>query len=151
MDMSRDEILERVATATAIIESNKKEYEYDIDVNGFKGHFKVKHPTLMDQMNIGVVTSRLLKGVPGNQVNVIANNIAFMAATLSVVALEAPKWLSLDTLDDYEVLEAAYEEYRKWNDTFRKSNKQVSNEGDSETSKNERPMVGNEKVQSSNK
>lgn len=150
-NMTREEVLERVASATAVLDSNKKELDFDIDMNGYKGHFKVKHPSLLDQMNIGVVTSKLLKGIPGNQVNVIANNIAFMYATIMTVGKEVPTWFSIEKMDDYTVLEAIYEKYREWNETFRKSSEQVSNGGDSTSSENEGSMVGHEEVQSSNK
>lgn len=144
--MTREEVLERVASATAILDSNKKELEFDIDMNGYKGHFKVKHPSLLDQMNIGVVTSKLLKGIPGEQINVIANNIAFMYATIMTVGKEVPTWFSIDKMDDYSVLEEIYEKYRAWNETFRKPSEQVSNAGDSADTENEGPMVGNEEV-----
>jgi len=151
MNEKREEILARVKAATAISNSHKKEFEFDVNINGYEGHFKVKHPSLMDTMDIGVRRAHFLNGADSKSVDVMTDNLTFMTATLSVVILEAPKWFNLEVLDDYMVLSAIYEEYKNWNATFRRGNEQSSNTGSSETSANEGSLEHNEDVQNSNK
>lgn len=147
----RDEILAKVKAATAISNSHKKEYTFDIDINGYTGSFTVKHPSLMDTMSIGVKRAQLLNGASLQSLDVITDNITFYVATLSTVLIKAPEWFDLDVLDDYVLLSAVYKEYRDWNDTFRRRNESGSNTGSSETASDKGSVGNNEDVQDTDK
>lgn len=147
----KEEILEKVKAATAVQNSSNKEYEFDIDVLGYKGHFKVKHPSLMDQMDIGVRRAKLINGADPKSLDTITDNLSYITATLAVVLLEAPKWFDLTKLDEYEVIWSIYGEYKKWNETFRRRDASSSDARNSKDATNEGSMENNEDVSSSNK
>jgi hypothetical protein len=147
----RDEILKTVAAATAVKNSNKKEFEFDIDMFEFKGHFKVKHPSLLDEMEIGVRRAKYLNGAAIASLDTITDNISYITATLSVVVKEAPEWFNIATLDSYEVLLAIYNNYKAWNNTFRRTNATSTNAGDSKTSSDERSVENHEDVSNTDK
>jgi hypothetical protein len=147
----RDEILKTVAAATAMKNSSKKEFEFDVDMFEFQGHFKVKHPSLLDQMEIGVRRAKYLNGASIESLDTVTDNISYITATLSVVVKEAPTWFNIATLDSYEVLWEIYTKYKAWNDTFRRTNATSTDAGGSKASTDERPVENNEDVPNSDK
>lgn len=102
----------------------------------YVGTFKFHHPSLMEKVEIGTIKAQLLKGLPQGSIDVIADNIAHMAATLQVVLDVYPKWFTLDLTQmyDYEVLDAVYEEYAQWYESFRKTNSKSDAQRASKTS-----------------
>lgn len=102
----------------------------DID-ESYVGTFKFHHPTLIERMQIGVIKTQLLQGMEG-VVDVLTDNIAHMTATLEVVLDEAPEWFKMDAIYDYQILDAVYEEYIQWYNSFRERNKGSNDEGDSQ-------------------
>jgi len=146
----KQEILNRVDAASKISQSDSKKFDFSVDINGYKGDFSVKYPSLMDKMRIGTARSKLLGGLSSDVVDIITDNIAFMSATLMTICTKSPKWFNLDVLDDYEVLEAVYERYKAWADTFRVDNSPSRDAGDSRTSSDEETVEDYEDVQSSN-
>lgn len=118
-----------------IIQGKKRTHTTQIDLRHINpeyiGTFVFHYPSLMEQMQIGVIKSRLLGGVPVNSVDVLTDNIAHMTATLQVVTDSAPDWFKLEELDDYEVLDHVYEAYAQWRDSFRQANKSGNNQGNS--------------------
>lgn len=115
----------------------KRIHVADIDLTHidpeYIGKFKFHHPTVLERMQIGVLKSQLLQGMEG-RVDVLTDNIAHMSATLEVVIDSAPDWFNVNNIYDYEVLDAVYEEYIKWYNSFRTRNQQSDNEGDSQGS-----------------
>lgn len=120
-----------------VIAGNKRFKVVDIDLTHidpeYIGKFKFHHPTVIERMQIGVIKSQLLQGLEG-RVDVITDNIAHMTATLEVVTDSSPEWFNVNNIYDYEVLDAVYEEYIKFYNSFRKPAKPSDNEGDSEGS-----------------
>lgn len=147
----REAILSQVKTREAILSSHKKESSYDVDKNGFTGTFSVKYPSLMEKMRIGTLRAQYLMGMPSSSVDVITDNIAFMTATLNVVVTDAPKWFDLNKMDDYEVLEAIFEPYKEWSDTFRRRDEPSSTSGSGKDADNEENLENDENIQSSDK
>lgn len=103
------------------------------DINpDFIGKFKFHHPSLVDRMNIGVLKSQMLQGLP--MVDVMTDNIAHMTSTLTFVLEEFPEWFKMNEIYEYEVLEKVYDEYTEWVNSFRKPTNTAENEGDSSAS-----------------
>lgn len=105
-----------------IIQGNKRELVTQIDAThidpSYVGTFKFHHPTVMENMRIGVVKSQLLGGL--TNVDVLTDNIAHMVATLSVVLDSKPDWFDVENMYDYELLEIVYDKYAEWYNSFRK-------------------------------
>lgn len=115
---------------------NRRTHTAELDLThideSYKGTFKYHHPSLIERMQIGVIKTQLLQGLEG-VVDVFTDNIAHMTATLEIVLDEAPEWFRLDAIYDYEVLDAVYEEYIGWYNSFRKRDKDSNNEGNSQS------------------
>ena len=94
------------------------------------GKFKFHSPTVIERMRIGVAKSQLLQGLEGH-VDVLTDNIAHMTATLSVVIDDAPTWFDIDNIYEYEALEAVYDKYAEWNNSFRKASVKGDDESNS--------------------
>jgi hypothetical protein len=109
----------------------------DFDINlteideKYVGRFKVHHPSIIDKMNIGVLKTKMLQGLA---VDVVTDNIAHMTATLTFVLDDFPEWFKVNEIYDYEVLEAVYDEYAEWYNSFRKPSGNADDKGDSEKS-----------------
>lgn len=149
--MEKDEILATVKAASQIVKADSNIHEFDININEYEGHFKVKHPSLLEQIDIGVRRAKLINGAEPKSLDILTDNLSYISATLVTVILEAPTWFDLTNLDDYDVLLAVYNEYKTWNDTFRRGNKPNSSTSNSKTSTNEGSMDNNENVPTTNK
>ncbi len=116
------------------------------DVNpGFVGNITFHYPSQLERIQIGVTKSALLGG--NLDVDVVTNNIAFIAATLDTVLDAKPDWLDMDNPDlEYEVLLAIYNEYETWVSSFRRTAKPDTDSGDSTGTGGQVPVVGNEDV-----
>lgn len=99
----------------------------------YVGTFKFHHPTVIERMQIGVLKAQLLNGLEG-RVDVLTDNIAHMTATLRYVLDSAPDWFNPEQIYEYEVLDAVYEEYIKFLDSFRRRDTATDNTGDSQES-----------------
>lgn len=98
------------------------------------GTFVFHYPSLMEQVQIGVMKAKMLDGVPVNSVDTLTDNIAFMTATLHVVMDSAPEWFNLDKLDDFTALFRVYNEFAQWRESFRQTNNENADKGNSEAS-----------------
>jgi len=125
-----------------MMESHKRIYRFSIDKNGFKGEFTIKYQSLMDRMKIGTLRAKYL-GDMQNKVDIHTDNIAYMCATLETLLIEKPKWFNLEILDDYSVLEAVYEEYMNWANSFRRADEPSDNAEDSGTGTDEEALEDN--------
>lgn len=128
-----------------MMNSHKRIHEFSIDKNGYTGEFSIKYPSLMERMRIGTLRARYLGDMLGN-VDVYTDNIAYMAATLETLLVQKPKWFNLEALDDYGVLEAVYEEYLKWANSFRGNAESNSNEENSRAGANAEALEDHEAV-----
>ena len=141
----------RLESLAKINQGKKRTYEFNVDfkeVNPeFVGKVVVHYPSQIERIQIGVTRSALLGG--NLEVDVITNNLAFMAATLDTVLDSKPDWLDMGNPDlEYEVLLAVYEEYEKWVSSFRRTAGTNSDTGSSTGTGGEVPVVGNEDVPS---
>ncbi|BAK52962.1 tail assembly chaperone [Bacillus phage SP-10] len=119
-----------------ILAGTGRQLTKDLDFTEFDpkytGRFIFKHPTVLDQMNIDVLKTQMLQGF--ETPSIIADNIAHMSSTLTVVLVEAPEWFKINEIYDYEILDRVYEEYLQWYRTFRRKDRQGNTQGDSKTS-----------------
>jgi hypothetical protein len=116
-----------------IAEGSNRTKDFSIDLSDidpkYVGKFKVHHPTVIDKMNIGVMKTKMLQNL---QVDIITDNIAHMTATLTFVLDVFPDWFKVNEIYDYEVLEAVYDEYAEWYNSFRKPSANADDKGNSE-------------------
>ena len=136
-----------IQAGNQVMESHKRIYTFSIDKNGYNGEFTIKYQSLIDRMKIGTLRAKYLGDVQ-NKVDIYTDNIAYMCATLETLLISKPKWFNLEILDDYSVLEAVYEEYMNWSNSFRRDVEPSDNEEDSGTATNEEAMANHEDVQS---
>ena len=86
----------------------------------------------MERMRIGVIQSELLGG--NLNVDVQTGNIAHIISTLEIVCDSKPDWFDVFSPElEYEVLEAVYNEYAEWSDSFR-NRSATTDSGDSQNS-----------------
>lgn len=108
--LSREELLDIAKENLVNIAGlDKRIIEFTYDNRGLEGVFKLRYPSLMDSLRIGVAQAKLLDQTKG--VDVTSQNIAFMYSTIKQVAIELPSWFELNKLSDYSVLEDIYTEY----------------------------------------
>lgn len=131
---------EKKETALNVLILHSKTHTFEIDVDGYKGEFIVKYPSLIEQIKIGTLLSKLTEGIDAKQLDIITNNISFMVATLMVVIVKSPEWFNLDNLYDYTVLDEIYTKYADWANSFRSRNKQNTDEKYSSASMHEEDM-----------
>ncbi|QKE56372.1 tail assembly protein [Bacillus phage YungSlug] len=119
-----------------IAQGNKRTLTTQIDLTdinpAYVGTFKFHHPTVLERMQIGVMKTNMLGGMPAT--DVLTDNIAHMTAILSYACDEMPNWFKVDEIYDYEVLDRVYEVYNEWYGSFRKSSGEADNQGDSKPS-----------------
>ncbi len=151
MKNTRNEILNNIESAGSdIVNSHKRYHTFTVDHNGYKGEFTVKYPSLLDRIRIGTLRAQYLDGVPIESLDILTDNISFMAATLQVVLVKKPDWFNLEVLYDYDILDYVHTEYVKWVNSFRDQIESSRNDGSSRTSRHEETLEDNEDVQSSN-
>lgn len=128
--------LNLVQLGRQIQQGTRRKHTVQIDLSDINkewvGTFVFRYPSLMEQMQIGVLKTNMLGGLPPNSVDVLTDNIAHMTATLSVVMESAPDWFDLNTLEDYEALDRVYEAFAKWRDSFRLKGQGSDNQGNSQ-------------------
>lgn len=136
----------------SIKQGRKHTHTFKVDYSDihpdFVGTFTVHKPSVMEQINIGVIRAQLLGGI--TKVDVLTDNIATIVATLDNVLEEQPDWFDPWGEDlNYEILESVYTEYNKWYNNFRKSNRGDKSRGDSEDTGSDSSLEDNEGVQGS--
>lgn len=108
--LTREQLLEIAKeNLVNIVGADKRVIEFYYDSKGLEGTFKLRYPTLMDSLRVGVAQAKLLDNVEG--VDITSQNIAFMYSSIKQVAIEIPKWFELNKLTDYAILEEIYTEY----------------------------------------
>lgn len=128
--------MEKKDLVVGIQQGRRRTHTVEIDLSHidpeYVGTFKFHHPSLMEKVEIGTIKASLLKGLPQGSVDIVADNIAHMTATLQVVLDSYPQWFELDInkMYEYEILDEVYEEYAQWYDSFRKPNPKSDDQGD---------------------
>ena len=108
----------RPANIPAIINADKQTHSVIIEYGNLKGEFEFKLATLLDTVEIGVKKAKIAQGA---QLDVLADNILHMTATLEKVLIKKPSWFDVDKMADYLLLDRVYEEYNLWVSSFRSS------------------------------
>lgn len=135
-----------------VLRGTKRTHSFNADFKEydekFVGKFTVKHPSLMDSIQIGVTKTALTGGIEITEV--YAQNLVTIIATLDVVLTERPDWFNPNDPDlPYEVLEAVFLEYLDWQKSFRKPSGPSGPESSSEHTGGEVPLLANGEVGSS--
>ena len=108
----------------------------------FTGNVEFKRPTMQDYMKMGALKAQFLGQGGAVNKHLIDDTIKFMAqvmSTLKVVIVRAPAWLvkdgriSVEHIQDPEILYHLYGKYEEWEDSFRKP-VQEELQGDSQAS-----------------
>lgn len=117
------------------------------DINPeYVGSFTVHHPSQMEQLQVGILTSVLLDG-KGTTVDVMTNNTALVIANLEVVLDVHPTWFDVysDNID-YGMMEKVYLVYLSWMKTFRDKSKTSVISEDSQVTGSTDTVVNTETV-----
>lgn len=133
-----------------IRQGNKQTHSFRVDYSeineDFVGIFEVHRPSIMEQMQMGVVKTQLLGGV--TDVDVFTDNIAIMISTLDTILDKSPSWFNpWDDQLSYEILESVYTEYQEWYSNFRKKPTESGVRRDSEDGRSDSTLEANEGVQ----
>ena len=126
----------RSRSLNAINQGNKRTKSVNVDFTDinptFLGNIVFHYPSQMERMRIGVIQSELLGG--NLNVDVQTGNIAHIISTLEIVCDSKPDWFDVFSPElEYEVLEAVYNEYAEWSDSFR-NRSATTDSGDSQNS-----------------
>jgi hypothetical protein len=109
----------------------------------YKGDVVVHRPDLKDFMKMGGIKSEFLRkaGVVNlSLVDMTVKETAQVMATLTVVVDKCPEWmLSIEAIDEPDVLFHVYDKYMEWTDSFRAGSAEKSSE-DSSTSEGKEDM-----------
>ncbi|MMZ43506.1 hypothetical protein D1872_50580 [compost metagenome] len=121
-----------------ILKGTQVTHTFNVDFSevreDFKGTFVVRRPSQLDRLQIGILKSTLLGGV--QNVDIPTENIAVVASTLDVVLVQRPDWFNIDDPDlSYDIMEAVFLEYLKWDASFRKRVTGDADKPDSEDSR----------------
>lgn len=150
-EMTREELLKFVRqNAVRILESDQKKIRISYKNMGYSGEFEFRYPSLLDRVKVGVERAKLLDGADGSSVDATTDNIVHMFSTLTVSKEVAPDWFSLESLDDYRVLEEIYDEFVKQVDNFRSLYRTNGIEGNSEVDRDENVMEVDGEIQVTN-
>lgn len=100
-----------------------------------KGWVEFKRPSMLEYMQMGGLKSEILRQAGVRDINLVDNQIKFMAhviSTLKTVIVKSPEWLlNIDNVKEPDILYHVYGKYEEWEDSFRKPSESKS-EGDSE-------------------
>lgn len=90
----------------------------------YYGYVVFKKPSLMDVMTMGGKKAEYLKRAGVTDVALVDDSILFMAqvmGTLEVVCIKRPDWLlTIESIEETEVLFHVYGKYVIWENSFRK-------------------------------
>lgn len=105
--------------------------------NEYTGDVLFKRPTALDYIKMGAIKSEFLRTAGAVSLILVDESVKYMAqvmATLKVVVVKCPEWLlSIEKVADIDALYHVYEEYQKWDNSFRKP-VQSPDSGDSKAS-----------------
>lgn len=113
------------------------EFELKTVVQGeeVKGKFKIKYPSVLDEIEIQKDYSNLLKGANPDTLMNAAFDLFYIVARNKVLLLEYPEWYNLEVLDNTDIIYDINEEIEKFIDNFRKGNGKAGDSKDSNESK----------------
>lgn len=106
------------------IDINKRQHKFHIKTKVFgkevEGDFICKYPSVLDSLKIQTMASKLLEGTDLESLLESAVLQAFKIATNEVLLIKRPDWYKVDDIDDFDTINAVYEEVKNFADTFRK-------------------------------
>lgn len=131
VNQQQEEHQKTVELGKQILLGKKRTYEFEIDLTHidprYKGKFKVHHPTVAEQIQIGVARTQILGGM-NNSVDDYTYGLATVIATLGAVLDERPDWFNPAEIEDPEVFEEVFRKYHDWYSSFRKRNENKDKE-----------------------
>lgn len=108
---------------SGIIDPEVQEYEFEfsctIDGEKQKGVFKVKYPSIMDRIKIGVLKSKYLDGLEERKVDISTSNMVFMLSLVDTLIVKKPSWFEVSKMTELEELVQLYEVVNNWISRFR--------------------------------
>lgn len=99
--------------------------------------FVAKYPSIIDRITIGSIRAKLLDGAPQESIDNMTDDFAYMIAFLQVTLTKAPKWFSLETIEEIDVLRDLFYSVVNWVNSFRGEIEGIKDEGNSSTTSNE--------------
>jgi hypothetical protein len=103
----------------------------------YEGEMCVHKPDMGEFMRIGGLKSEYLRRAGVVSLQLVDNTIkesAQIMATLAIVISKAPEWLiKLEAIKEPDVLFYVYDEYMKWEDSFRKRDSKESSGNSTDT------------------
>lgn len=135
---------------SGIIDPEVQEYEFEfsctVEGEKRKGVFKVKYPSIMDRIKIGVLKSKYLEGLEESKVDVSTSNMVFMLSLVDTLLVKQPSWFNVSKMTELEELIQLYEVVNNWIARFRGEFFYQSDKGHSETSTIEKDMEGSTEI-----
>lgn len=101
-----------------------------------EGTFKAKYPSVLDEIQIQVESSNLIKDANPETLSNATFDITYMIAYNNVLLKEKPEWYDLNVIDNYNVIIEVYNEISKFVDNFRNGNERNSDSTDSNETRN---------------
>jgi hypothetical protein len=104
-----------------LLHTDEQTLEFEFEINKKKEQFTAKLPTVRDTLQIMANARKIVSGVGlSNGEDSLLEQLALEIATLDVVLVKRPKWLStfLD-LTDWDVIHELYGKVAEWQNSFR--------------------------------
>lgn len=119
--------------------ASERKHEFTIEgkVQGtdVKGQFKCKYPSVLDEIQIEVQSSNLIREANPSTLSNATYDVSYMIAYNNVLLEEKPQWYDLDILDNYQIIIEVYNEIKNFVDNFRKGNEQSTDSASSNESR----------------
>jgi hypothetical protein len=101
-------------------------YQSELDGKDYKGLFSVRKKVISDAAKISVKRLQLNGGYhfdsdnPGVGMDQTTDSMNYVLANLDVLLTQAPPWFDLDSITDFGLVLAVWEEVKKFQNSFRK-------------------------------
>lgn len=106
------------------------------------GEFECKYPSVIDELSIDSLASKLLeKSNPDTLRNDAFYNAHIIAYTNTLLT-KRPDWYNLEVIDNIKIVEKVYKEVLKFVNTFRQRNEQTTDTPDSNDTEDKEVMEG---------
>lgn len=123
-----------------------------LNVYGVKktGNFTFKYPSISDRIRIGTLRAQMLDGAPEQSIDNLTSDLTYIVAFLRLTMKDAPDWFDFTDIDDVLGMRKMFNEVQEWVSNFRFTGGKCQRPGNSATSADEKDMVSDETVSSSN-
>jgi hypothetical protein len=101
-------------------------YQSELDGSDYKGLFSVRKKVISDAAKISVKRLQLNGGYhfdsdnPGVGMDQTTDSMNYVLANLDVLITQSPPWFDLDSITDFGLVLAIWEEVKKFQNSFRK-------------------------------